>query len=255
MPHAPGCRQPLIQRSTRRVSRHRAAPLPSPASSLIRWALHANDLVRAARRRRLEVGRATVFRPGSLHGLNLVGVSTCPMAAMLCRLRRGHHHHVVCSSAGGRSTRRTRASPRSSRDRERTGFTISSHRLELLGSAGVRRAEPAGPHDHALAGVTPAPAPRRPAPYGRRVSGVTVGYGDRPALEDVSVRSSGLAGRHLRAERRRQVHTLKVIAGVQAMVGLRAGARQRRRLAARQVAYVPQAELVAELPVSVWKSR
>lgn len=96
----------------------------------------ANDLVRAARRRRLEVGRATVFRALDLFTeLNLVERLDLPdggHAYVACDPE--HHHHVVCSSCG----RSVDAADSGivevvAKIAERTGFTIASHRLELFG--------------------------------------------------------------------------------------------------------------------------
>lgn len=108
----------------------------------------ANDLVRAAGRRRLPVGRATVFRALDLFtALNLVERLDLPdggHAYVACDA--AHHHHVVCSACG----RSVDASDSGIAEvvagiAERTGFTIASHRLELFGLCPeCARREPAG---------------------------------------------------------------------------------------------------------------
>ena len=96
----------------------------------------ANDLVRAARRRRLEVGRATVFRALDLFTeLSLVERLDLPdggHAYVACD--PDHHHHVVCSSCG-RSVDAADSGIAEvvAKIAERTGFAIASHRLELFG--------------------------------------------------------------------------------------------------------------------------
>lgn len=96
----------------------------------------ANDLVRAARRRQLEVGRATVFRALDLFTeLNLVERLDLPdggHAYVACDA--AHHHHVVCSSCGRSvDASDTGIAEVVAKIAERTGFTIASHRLELFG--------------------------------------------------------------------------------------------------------------------------
>jgi Fur family ferric uptake transcriptional regulator len=96
----------------------------------------AADLLADARRGRVRVGRATVFRMLEvLTGLGAVARIDLPTgdhAYLACE--PVHHHHVVCSRCG------------SSRDIDdaglravvravarRTGFRIDDHRLELFG--------------------------------------------------------------------------------------------------------------------------
>jgi Fur family ferric uptake transcriptional regulator len=96
----------------------------------------ANDLIDAARNRRLAVGRASVFRTlDLLVELNLVERLDLPSgehAYVACDL--AHHHHVVCSrcrrtvevdDAGiGTVLRRIALE---------TGYEIDDHRLEVFG--------------------------------------------------------------------------------------------------------------------------
>jgi Fe2+ or Zn2+ uptake regulation protein len=96
----------------------------------------ANDLVDAAARRRLPVGRATVFRALDLFAdLNLVERLDLPdggHAYVACDAR--HHHHVVCSSCGrSDDVEDSGIADVVARIADRTGFTVSEHRLELFG--------------------------------------------------------------------------------------------------------------------------
>lgn len=96
----------------------------------------ADQLLQAARRRHLGVGRATVFRSLELFtDLGVVERLDLPSgehAYVACD--GAHHHHVVCSSCG-------RAKPVDDGGVQaaveslarRTGYEISSHRLELFG--------------------------------------------------------------------------------------------------------------------------
>lgn len=105
----------------------------------------AADLMADARRRRLAVGRATVFRTLEiLADLDLVERIDLPNgehAYVACE--PAHHHHVVCSGCG-RSNEiddvGLRAVVRAVE--ARTGYTIDDHRLELFGRcANCRNAE------------------------------------------------------------------------------------------------------------------
>jgi Fur family ferric uptake transcriptional regulator len=96
----------------------------------------ANDLVDAAARRRLPVGRATVFRALDLFAdLNLVERLDLPAgghAYVACEPM--HHHHVVCSSCGRSSdVEDSGIADVVARVAERTGFTVTDHRVELFG--------------------------------------------------------------------------------------------------------------------------
>jgi Fe2+ or Zn2+ uptake regulation protein len=108
----------------------------------------ANDLVNAAARRRLHVGRATVFRALDLFAdLNLVERLDLPAgghAYVACEPK--HHHHVVCSSCGrSADAEDSGIVDVVARIADRTGFTVTDHRLELFGlcpSCATRSAAP-----------------------------------------------------------------------------------------------------------------
>ena len=96
----------------------------------------AADLVADARRRRLGVGRATIFRTldllADLHAVERIDLPSGEHAYVACE--PAHHHHVVCSNCG-RSRDIDDAGWRGVlRDVERrTGYLIDDHRLELFG--------------------------------------------------------------------------------------------------------------------------
>ena len=96
----------------------------------------AADLVAEARRRRLGVGRATIFRTlevlTELRAIERLDLPNGEHAYVACE--PAHHHHVVCSSCG-RSRDVDDAGWRAVvRDIEqRTGYRIDDHRLELFG--------------------------------------------------------------------------------------------------------------------------
>ncbi len=96
----------------------------------------AADLVADARRDRLAIGRATIFRAlellielGAVERLDL---PTGEHAYVSCE--PAHHHHVVCSSCG-RTSEIDDAGLRAFVDEvaRRTGYALESHRLELFG--------------------------------------------------------------------------------------------------------------------------
>jgi Fur family ferric uptake transcriptional regulator len=96
----------------------------------------AQELVREAKRRRLSVGRATVFRALELfEELGLVERLDLPNgthAYVVCQL--SHHHHVVCTSCGRTAKVGDIGLDRIADDVEaRTGFALDSHRIELYG--------------------------------------------------------------------------------------------------------------------------
>lgn len=96
----------------------------------------ANELVSEAKRARLGVGRATVFRALELfEELGLVERLDLPNgehAYVVCR--PSHHHHVVCTSCG-RSAEVGDLGINSiaGEVQSRTGFAVDSHRIELYG--------------------------------------------------------------------------------------------------------------------------
>ncbi len=96
----------------------------------------AADLVVAARRRRLGVGRATIFRTlDLLSELELVERIDLPSgehAYVACE--PAHHHHVVCSRCGrSREIDDTGLRAVVRGVARRTGYVIDGHRLELFG--------------------------------------------------------------------------------------------------------------------------
>jgi Fe2+ or Zn2+ uptake regulation protein len=98
----------------------------------------AADLVDAARTRRLDIGRATIFRAlDLLLELGVVERLDLPSgehAYVACE-PTAHHHHVVCSSCG-RSAEIDDAGLRAVVDdvARRTGYAVDTHRLELFGT-------------------------------------------------------------------------------------------------------------------------
>jgi Fur family transcriptional regulator, ferric uptake regulator len=96
----------------------------------------ADDLLDTARRRRLGLGRATIFRAlDVLTELGLIERLDLPSgehAFVACE--PAHHHHIVCSSCG-RSTGVAdhgleRVADAIGRE---TGYRVETHRLELFG--------------------------------------------------------------------------------------------------------------------------
>jgi Fur family ferric uptake transcriptional regulator len=103
----------------------------------------AADLVAEAGRRRLGIGRATVFRSlDLLIDLGVVERLDLPSgdhAYVACE--PSHHHHVVCSRCG-RAVEIHDAGLRSLIEdvAARTGYTVETHRLELFGVCPACRA-------------------------------------------------------------------------------------------------------------------
>jgi len=96
----------------------------------------ANDLVGEAKRARLGVGRATVFRALELfEQLGLVERLDLPNgehAYVVCR--PAHHHHVICTACGRSAEVGDLGLASIAADVEsQTGFTLDSHRLEFYG--------------------------------------------------------------------------------------------------------------------------
>jgi Fur family ferric uptake transcriptional regulator len=96
----------------------------------------AADLVRDARRRRLGIGRATIFRAldvfTDLNVVERLDLPTGDHAYVACQPR--HHHHVVCSVCG-RSTEFDDGGVRAVLGEigQLTGYELEGHRLELFG--------------------------------------------------------------------------------------------------------------------------
>ena len=96
----------------------------------------AAELVDAARRRHLGIGRATIFRTlDLLEGIGAVerlDLPTGEHAYVGCE--PAHHHHIVCSHCG-RTTEIDDAGlrPVVREVARQTGFRVDDHRLELFG--------------------------------------------------------------------------------------------------------------------------
>ncbi len=96
----------------------------------------AADLAADARRRRVAVGRATIFRALELlldlRAVERLDLPTGEHAYVGCE--PAHHHHVVCSRCG-RTSEIGDAGLRTFVDEvgARTGYAIDAHRLELFG--------------------------------------------------------------------------------------------------------------------------
>lgn len=103
----------------------------------------AGELVTDARRRRLGVGRATVFRTldvlEALGAVERLDLPSGEHAYVVCE--PAHHHHLVCSACG-RSDEIDDAGLRAVvRDiARRTGYQVDEHRLELFGRCPACRA-------------------------------------------------------------------------------------------------------------------
>ena len=96
----------------------------------------AADLVAQARERRLDVGRATIFRTlDALTGagaLERIDLPSGEHAYVACE--PAHHHHIVCSGCG-RTNEIDDIGLRSvvGDVARQTGFRVDDHRLELFG--------------------------------------------------------------------------------------------------------------------------
>ena len=96
----------------------------------------ANDLVSEAKRGRLGVGRATVFRALELfEQLGLVERLDLPNgdhAYVVCQ--PAHHHHVICTVCGRSAEVGDLGIDSIAGEVEsQTGYTLDSHRIELYG--------------------------------------------------------------------------------------------------------------------------
>lgn len=115
----------------------------------------ALDLIGEAKRRRLAVGRATVFRALELfEELGLVERLDLPNgehAYVLCE--PAHHHHVICQSCGRGTEVEACGMEAVAREIEgRTGYVIDSHRVELFGlcpDCAAARSRPGRPRGRA----------------------------------------------------------------------------------------------------------
>jgi Fe2+ or Zn2+ uptake regulation protein len=96
----------------------------------------ANELIGEAKRARLGVGRATVFRALELfEQLGLVERLDLPNgehAYVICQ--PAHHHHVICTACGRSAEVGDLGIGSIAAEVEsQTGFTLDSHRIELYG--------------------------------------------------------------------------------------------------------------------------
>ena len=96
----------------------------------------ADDLLDAARRRRLGLGRATIFRAlDVLTELGIIERLDLPSgehAFVACE--PAHHHHVVCASCGRATWVADQGLEQvAARIGRETGYRIAAHRLELFG--------------------------------------------------------------------------------------------------------------------------
>ncbi len=105
----------------------------------------AADLVDDARRRRLGIGRATIFRTldvlVDLRAVERLDLPSGEHAYVACE--PVHHHHVVCSECGASQDVDDAGWRSVVGDIERrTGYRIDDHRLELFGRCpGCRQRE------------------------------------------------------------------------------------------------------------------
>ena len=96
----------------------------------------AGDLLADSRRRRLGVGRATIFRSVDvLADLGLIERLDLPDGGHAFVACSGpHHHHLVCSSCGRSTDIAATGLSAILRDvGARSGYRIGSHRLEVFG--------------------------------------------------------------------------------------------------------------------------
>jgi Fur family ferric uptake transcriptional regulator len=106
----------------------------------------AADLMADAQRRKLRIGRATVFRAletlatlGVLERLEMPGGEH---AYVTCQPRVRHHHHVVCERCGRASEIvGCTLDQWASGVEQETGFSVATHRVELYGLCAVCREE------------------------------------------------------------------------------------------------------------------
>jgi Fur family transcriptional regulator, ferric uptake regulator len=96
----------------------------------------ADELLDVARRRRLGLGRATIFRAlDVLTELGIIERLDLPSgehAFVACR--PAHHHHLVCASCGRATLVADHGLERVAAEIGReTGYRIATHRLELFG--------------------------------------------------------------------------------------------------------------------------
>lgn len=126
------------------------APRKALAALIAERAGHftADELLTTARRRRLGLGRATIFRSLELFtNLGMVERVDLPSgqhAYVSCARGSDHHHHIVCSRCGravgfddGVLDEAVEAAAR------HVGYDLTRHRLELFGTCADCQARPA----------------------------------------------------------------------------------------------------------------
>jgi len=96
----------------------------------------ADDLLDIARRRRLGLGRATIFRAldvlAELGVIERLDMPTGEHAFVACQ--PAHHHHVICASCGRATWVQDHGLEQVAAEIGRkTGYRIATHRLELFG--------------------------------------------------------------------------------------------------------------------------
>ena len=107
----------------------------------------AADLLAEATTRRLDIGRATIFRALELFTeLNLVERLDLPNGEhAYVECAPAHHHHVICSSCGRTADVADCGMQAVAEEvARRSGYQIDTHRLELFGlcpKCATRRAE------------------------------------------------------------------------------------------------------------------
>lgn len=105
----------------------------------------AGDLLDEAGRRRMRVGRATVFRAldtlAELGALERLELPDGEHAYVTCEPRLRHHHHVICRRCGRASEITGCDVAGWARDVEdHTGYAVDTHRIELYGVCPTCRA-------------------------------------------------------------------------------------------------------------------
>ena len=96
----------------------------------------AADLIEDADRRQLDIGRATIFRSlellTELELLERIDLPTGEHAYVACEPQ--HHHHIVCEVCGRVADVEDSGLASAVQTIERdTGWSVSTHRLELYG--------------------------------------------------------------------------------------------------------------------------
>jgi Fe2+ or Zn2+ uptake regulation protein len=110
----------------------------------------AADLVDDARRRRMDVGRATVFRAldlfASLHLVERVDLPGGDHAYVACD--PVHHHHAICTGCGRSLDVADHGLGQVLGEiRVLSGFRVTSHRLEIFGLCAACQAAAPSPAD------------------------------------------------------------------------------------------------------------